>query len=95
VPQATRLGDMSTGHDDCNPTGLIKASENVFINGKGAGRQGDTYGTHSCDVHSPHNDSISEGSSTVFINGLPAGRVGDSVKIAGSVATGSENVFIG
>ena len=95
MPQATRLGDSSTGHDACSPTELMTASENVFINGKGAGRKGDIYAIHGCDEHTSHNDSISEGSSTVFINGLPAGRVGDSVEMSGKVAKGSLDVFIG
>ena len=95
MPKATRLGDMDTGHDACPPTALVTASDNVIINGKGAGRVGDTYAPHGCVDHSTHAGSISSGSSTVFINGKPAGRVGDSVSCGGSVADGSPNVFIG
>ena len=43
MPKATRLGDNDTGHDACPPTALVSASGDVFINGKGAGRVGDTY----------------------------------------------------
>ena len=92
---ATRLGDNSTGHDACPPTALITASSNVFINGKGAGRKGDMYASHSCAAHPAHDDTINGGSSTVFINGRPAARVGDAVDPGGSVADGSSNVFIG
>lgn len=95
MPKATRLGDMDTGHDACPPTALVTASDNVIINGKGAGRVGDTYAPHGCDDHPTHAGSISSGSSTVFINGKAAGRVGDSVSCGGSVADGSPNVFIG
>lgn len=95
MPKATRLGDMDTGHDACPPTALVTASDNVFINGKGAGRVGDTYAPHGCDIHPSHAGSIASGSSTVFINGKAAGRVGDSVSCGGSVADGSPNVFIG
>ena len=95
MPYATRLGDLSTGHDACAPTELVTASENVFINGKGAGRLGDRYASHGCPVHPPHQDTIKEGSGTVFINGLPVARVGDNILIAGSVAVGSENVIVG
>lgn len=92
---ATRQGDCCTGHDSCAPVPLTGCSPNVFVNGKGAGRVGDSYATHGCVVHSPHADVISAGSGSVFINGIPAGRVGDTVSIGGSVRDGSGNVFIG
>ena len=40
---ATRLGDTDTGHDACPGTVLVSASTDVIINGKGAGRVGDSY----------------------------------------------------
>lgn len=92
---ATRLGDKSTGHDDCAPSALVTASGNVFINGKGAGRVTDQYAPHGCPAHPSHQDSISAGSATVFINGLQAARIGDAATLAGTVAQGSGNVFIG
>lgn len=92
---ATRLGDKSTGHDGCAAVPLVTASTNVNINGKGAGRITDEYDSHGCIVHASHQDSINAGSSTVFINGMKAARIGDTVTIGGSVAEGSENVFIG
>lgn len=95
MPSATRQGDQSTGHDSCPATALVGCSDDVFINGRGAGRVGDQYASHGCVTHSSHQDSISSGSSSVFINGIPAGRVGDSVSIGGSVSEGSQDVFIG
>lgn len=95
MPQATRLDDYSTGHDACAPVPLITASPNVFINNKPAGRVGDMYKAHGCDVHAQHQDEISAGSATVFINNKPAGRVGDDVVIGGAVNEGSPDVFIG
>lgn len=95
MPNQTRLGDMNSGHDNCPPTTLNTASENVFINGKGAGRVGDTYASHSCPVHGSHVGSISSGSSTVYINKKAAGRTGDAVSCGGTVVQGSSNVFIG
>ena len=91
----TRLGDLDTGHDACPPTTLASASPNVLVNGKGAGRVGDAYVSHSCPVHGPHTGTIASGSSSVFINGQPAGRIGDSVSCGGSVAQGSPNVIVG
>jgi len=95
MPAATRQGDKDTGHDACPPRGLAGHSPNVFINGKGAGRMGDDYPAHGCTIHPSHSGTIASGSSTVFINGQAAARVGDSVSCGGSVAIGSENVFIG
>lgn len=92
---ATRLGDKCTGHDGCGAKPLATASPNVNINSKGAGRTTDKYESHGCLVHAPHQDSIDAGSGTVFINGLKAARIDDAVKIGGSVAEGSDNVFIG
>lgn len=95
MPNATRLGDIDTGHDACAPTALISASSNVIINGKGAGRVGDSYAAHGCVVHPSHSGTIASGSTTVFINGKPAGRIGDSVSCGGSVAEGSGDVIVG
>lgn len=92
---ATRVGDSNTGHDNCPPVFLNTGSNNVFINGKPAGRLGDNYVMHGCVNHPSHQGIISSGSSSVFINGRPAGRVGDSVSCGGNVAEGSSNVFIG
>lgn len=92
---ATRLGDANTGHDSCPPVSLVSASPDVFINGKGAGRVGDSYSPHSCKVHPSHSGVISSGSATVFINGKAAGRIGDPVSCGGTVADGSPSVYIG
>lgn len=95
MPQATRLGDNDTGHDACGPTALVSASSDVIINGKDAGRVGDSYAAHGCIVHPSHSGVIASGSGTVFINGKAAGRIGDPVSCGGSVAEGSSNVIIG
>ena len=92
---ATRLNDLDTGHDACPPTALQTASADVIINGRGAGRVGDSYVVHGCVNHSPHSGVIASGSATVYINGKPSGRIGDPVSCGGSVAQGSDDVFIG
>lgn len=95
MSKATRLGDMDTGHDACVPTALVSASSDVFINGRAAGRIGDSYAPHGCVAHPAHSGAIASGSGSVFINGRAAGRVGDPVSCGGSVAEGSNDVFIG
>lgn len=93
--QATRMGDRDSGHDACPPRNLISASENVIINGKGAGRTGDEYPPHECGIHLPHSGFIATGSNTVYINGKRAARIGDAVSCGGAVAEGSPDVYIG
>lgn len=95
MPKATRLNDTNTGHDACPSTALNSASPNVIINGRGAGRVGDSYAPHGCIVHPSHSGTIVSGSTTVFINRKPSGRIGDPVSCGGSVAEGSDSVFIG
>ena len=95
MPKATRLGDNDTGHDACAPTALVSASADVIINGKGAGRVGDSYAPHGGVAHPTHSGVIASGSSSVYINGKAAGRIGDPVSCGGSVAAGSGDVIIG
>lgn len=105
MPAATRIGDSETGTcnlglPDCpharNGTNAT-ASGNVFINGLGAHRLGDT-GPCNC----PHAGTFATtgGSGTVFINGRAATRIGDattcqSCGMGGHHTTGSGNVIIG
>ena len=95
MAKAVRVGDNDSGHDNCPPRPLATGSDNVFINNRRAGRIGDTFPTHSCDIHPPHTGAISSGSQTVFINNRRAGRIGDSVSCGGHVAQGSNNVMTG
>ena len=105
MPEATRMGDGETGI--CNPglpycphtrlgTNSV-VSGNVFINGKGAHRKGDT-GPCNC----PHGGTFQStgASGTVFINGRGATRVGDQTECqscgkTGNHVSGSGNVYIG
>lgn len=95
MPNVTRVGDNCTGHDACPAVPLSVGSPNVLANGIPVGRVGDTYVSHGCISHSPHNDKIASGSGTVRANGIPLARVGDTVSIGGSVAVGSGNVKAG
>ena len=105
MPQATRLGDSTSGVCDiglpCCPHGRSGTnsvvSPNVLINGLGAHRRGDT-GPCNC----PHGGTfVSVGASaTVFIKNRGATRIGDSTVCQacgqnGSHVAGSLNVIIG
>jgi uncharacterized Zn-binding protein involved in type VI secretion len=94
MPAAVRLGDQCTG-DGCFPPRVNdEASENVFINGIGAHRQGDHWITHCCTIIC-HDGTLQTGSATVFINGKAAARIGDPITCGAAAAVGSPNVFFG
>lgn len=93
--QAFRLGDAASGHDSCPPTNAVESSGDVFVNGLGAVRRGDSCGSHGCKLHKTHDRTVSGGSGTVFINGSPAARVGDAINCGGAAAAGSSSVGIG
>jgi len=95
MPAVTRQGDADVAH--CS--GMVRSghSDNVFVNGIGVSRQGDSNTPHllpgvPCPVHAA---PIAVGSTTVFINGKGCGRVGDGISGCTSVAAGSGDVFAG
>jgi uncharacterized Zn-binding protein involved in type VI secretion len=99
VPEAARQGDsVSTGHACDGSTILSSPGQgSVFVNGVLACRITDLTASHLIlvgDVCEPHVAPISSSSSSVYIEGLLAARKGDSCD-AGSITSGSLNVFIG
>ena len=93
----TRIGDSDVPH--CTGMSRAGGSGNVFVNGIGVSRQGDSNTPHLLPPNIPpcpgHSASISSGSSTVKVNGKGCGRVGDGISGCTSVAAGSSNVFAG
>ncbi len=95
MPAAARLNDTCTGHGCWPPRANDQASEDVFINGRGAHRQGDHWAAHTCPtIPETHDSLLAGGSPTVFVNGKPLGRIGDAVACGSTLATGSGNVFV-
>ena len=95
MPAVTRKGDADVPH--CSGMVRLGASTNVFVNGIGVSRQGDSNTPHlrpggPCPGHAA---SIATGSTTVRINGKGVGRVQDSISGCTAVAQGSTNVFDG
>ena len=93
----TRLGDKTTGHGPYLPRPSTGASGDVFVNGLGVVRVGDTWAPHKGvppGVHSGETGITSAGSGTVFANGKAVARIGDPVE-ADTIAAGSANVFAG
>ena len=69
MPAVTRKGDSCTGHSCFPPRNSTSGSPNVFVNGKPAHRQGDSWETHCCThtdcPHGCHSGSLASGSSSV------------------------------
>ena len=99
MPAVTRQGDICTGHECFPPRNSIQGSSNVFVNGKPAHRQSDSWASHTCThpkvPHGTHGGSLASGSSNVYVNGKQLGRIGDPVSCGSTVASGSNNVFAG
>ncbi len=95
MPAVARLGDSCTGHADFPPRGNSAASGDVFVNGIGVHRKGDSYPVHCNPVPLCHASALAGGSSSVFVNAKAIGRIGDAVGCGGAVASGSTNVFAG
>ena len=97
MPAVTRIGDSDVPH--CTGMSRAGGSGNVFVNGIGVSRQGDSNTPHLLPPNIPpcpgHSASISSGSSTVKVNGKGCGRVGDGISGCTSVVAGSSNVFAG
>jgi len=91
---AARDGDLDTGHGPWPPRANTSKSSNVFVNGKGSLRKGDSYDVH-CVGSSCHAGAAKKGSGTVFINGRDAMRIADPITCGSFIAQGSNNVFIG
>ena len=93
------IGDKDLVH--CSVPSRAGGSSNVFVNGIGISRQGDSNTTHKLPPFPPpnpcpvHAAPIAVGSLTVRINGKGCGRVGDSIAGCTAVASGSSNVFAG
>lgn len=104
MPAIARINDIiATGHG-CDSVAPIKqGSTNVFVNGLGAVRVGDS-DTHNIPVILPgpppvtvclpHTVIVGSGSGSVFINGKGVARVGDTFS-GEPIASGSLNVFAG
>ena len=90
---AARLSDICSGHDCFPPRSGASASNNVFINGLRAHKQGDGWQSHCCDTCHP--GTVASGSRKVYINGSAAARIGDQINCGSLIAQGSNSVFIG
>lgn len=97
VARGSGKDTVKTGHGCTGTTHTDKCSANVFANNIGVCRKGDKIKVHNHPVGdgcAPHSASIKAGSATVFVNNIPISRKGDKAD-AGSISSGSDNVFAG
>lgn len=92
------VDEIATGHD-CDVIAGIQGvlQTKVTIGGNPVAIQGDQIAPHTIlgdDGCVPHSAVVNAGSSKVFIGGIPVARIGDSAD-AGSIISGSSNVFAG
>ena len=71
----------------------IEGSSNVFVNGSGVVRNGDTVAGHGIPPHSPPPAMIAA-CNNLFVNGILVVNEGDSA-VCGHTISGSSNVFVG
>lgn len=86
-----------TGHGCDVITVTDKGSSDVFVNGIGACRKGDSIKVHTIPSGPsciPHTAYITGGSSTVFVNGIPVARQSDAAD-EGMIITSSTDVIAG
>lgn len=86
---------MSTGHADYPPRATPEGSSNVFAEGSGVHRVGDTWTTHCNSQGDCHEGTTSSGSATVYCNGKQVARIGDPISCGDKIATGKETVNVG
>ena len=92
------VDEIVTGHACSVVAGIQGALQSkVTIGGNPVAVQGDEIAPHtilSSGDCVPHSAVVNAGSSKVFIGGIPVARIGDSAD-AGSIISGSSNVFAG
>lgn len=98
MAQVARKSDkFFTGHLCQFFSTILGCSKDVFVNGVGVARKGDSSQLHLKRFKKyciPHTASVASGSSTVFVNGKPIARVGDRIE-TGVILNGSKDVFAG
>jgi uncharacterized Zn-binding protein involved in type VI secretion len=88
---------VSTNHGCDATTVTDECSGNVFVNNKGAVRQGDNTQTHLVQsglICVPHRVPLTTYSGSVFVNGKGIGRKGDSYS-GETITSGSSDCFAG
>ncbi len=100
MPAVCRVGDsLSTGHICSSTTTIASSATDGTVHANGidiivVGAPTVSHPFPPAPPCVPHVANLNAGSSSVFINGIAVGRIGDSAD-AGSMTSGSSNVFVG
>ena len=86
------IGAKTSGHGGFHPTVVTSGSSDVFCNGKGVARIGDSVAAHTNDK-SAHSSVIARGASNVYVNGRPMARIGDHTTCGDTIIEGSSDSF--
>lgn len=89
------IGSVSTGHADFPPRETVEGSSDVFAEGAGVHRVGDSWITHCNNAGECHEGDTVSGSSTVYCNGRQVARIGDPISCGDRIATGKSTVIVG
>lgn len=89
------ITSVSTGHADWPPRMTPDGSSDVFAEGLGVHRQGDSWEIHCNTQNQCHKGVTARGSATVYCNGRQVARIGDPISCGDAIATGRETVFVG
>lgn len=97
IARGSGADSVSTNHGCDATTVTDTCSDNVFVNGEGAVREGDLTASHLILVGDDcvsHTVPLTTFSSSVFVNGKGIGRKGDSYS-GETISSGSSNCFAG
>ena len=96
MPPVARRYDPGITH--CSGYTMATASNNVFVNDRGAVRVGDSSTSHQRPGGKncvPHVSQVASGRATVFVNDRPIARKGDPLTACTQIAQGSGDVSAG
>lgn len=89
------ITSISTGHGSWPSRRTVGGSSNVFAEGLGVHRVGDSWVVHCNSSNECHTGATSTGSSNVYCNGRKVARMGDSISCGDRIATGRDTVRVG
>ncbi len=90
----SRQGDACSGHGCWPPRAPSSWSGDVFVNGLGVLRNGDSWPAHCCTIDPyPCHPGTSVGSGSVYVNGTPVQICGDPISCGSTHANCSSDVF--
>lgn len=99
MPAISKIGDMSTGHDNYPPTAMVRTPiVKTYINGNLAGAVSPLcqFASHSkgTSVHPDNTRYPVRSSGITYIEGYLAAYIGDDLADGDTIAQGSSDLFV-